>query len=543
MLVWLLVYVYMKLIDRKNNLNKKVLHFLVASLVAIFTTGWMRVHLIPWGVEVDGGHYTFMAYYFYQMSPNIPSEMPLFLYSTMTSWVYGLEINQWMALRWIDLCLAVIASIIFFKVIIKESASLPFAFIILISSFLIMNDMVAIDFGFSNSIWASYIPFFTALLISQNVNKDNHYVFYFIGGLAALGVLLREPLLSYFIVGGMSILIGYGWRSFLKYSIGAALLGFPIVGVSLMLRGWDLVGFIHGYSYIGKVVMDFNLLIPDSFTQSGLIMASEFWYGLILFIISVFYITKNFLSDNKINLGRFAFWLAIAFVPLIEAGTKLATPYHFAQCVPGFVGFIALTWKHLSFNESKTIQRYSMIFIYLLCFLGVYSKLHLIYNNYHDEKTLKNAYNQLWTDLYRNPETIKTSNYLISADVIRQLSNKDSTLAVGGVGMGALYPLTGLLPPTFKLIDLRSLYASLEFNENQLVNILREQRPTIIMPSRQYLVKNYSKLIWGIERLPRAIQRTGLYELVAIIEYNENIEAAPISGNIYRLKTFVKEGN
>tara|TARA_B100001175_G_C19475498_1_gene624106 strand:+ start:128 stop:1729 length:1602 start_codon:yes stop_codon:yes gene_type:complete len=533
----------MKLIDRKNNLNIKVLHFLVASLVAIFTTGWMRVHLIPWGVESDGGTYTFMAYYFYQMFPNIPSEMPLFLYSTITSWVYALEINQWMALRWIDLCLAVIASIIFFKVIIKESASLPFAFIISISSFLIMNDIRVIKFGFSNSIWAAYIPFFTVLLISQNVTKDNHYVFYFIGGLAALGVLLREPLILYFIVGGGSILIGYGWRSFLKYSIGAALLGFPIVGAALMLRGWDLVGLIHGYSYIAKVVSDFNLIFLGSFIQSGLIMASEFWYGLILFIISVFYITKNFLSDNKINLGRFAFWLAIAFVPLIEAGTKLATPYHFAQCVPGFVGFIALTWKHLSFNESKTIQQYSMIFIYLLCFFGVYSKLHLIYNNYHAEKTLKNAYNQLWTDLYRHPETIKTSNYLISAYIIRQLSNKDSTLALGGVGMEGLYPLTGLLPPTYKLVSLRALYASLEFNENQLVNILREWRPTIIMPSRQYLVKNYNKLIWGIDRLPRAIQRTGLYELVAIIEYNENIEAAPISGNIYRLKTFVKEEN
>ena len=528
---------------KKNNLKVNFLHFFIATLVAIFTTGWMRVHLIPFGVERDSGAYTFLAYYFYQMFPNFPSEMSLFLYSAITSWVYGLEINQYMALRWIDLCLAVIASIIFFKVIIKESTSLPFTFIILASSFLIMNDLVVIEYGFRNAIWVSYVPFFTALLISQNVNKDNHYVFYFIGGLAALGVLLREPLLSYFIVGAVSILIGYGWRALFKYAIGAALLGFTVVGVSLMFREWDLVGLIVGYSYTAKVTSDYNILLAGTFSLSGLIMLSEFWYGLILFFISVFYIAKTFLSDSNINLGRFAFWLAIALVPLIEVWTKVAAPYHFAQCIPGFVGFIALTWVHLGSNESKATQRYSMIFIYVLCFLGMQSKLYLIHYNFSDGRTLKNAYNQLWTNSYRNPETIKTSNYFISADAIRQLSNKDSTLAVGGLGMEVLYPLTGLLPPTFRFSDLRSLYADLEFDENKFVNILKEKQPTIIMPSIQFLKKNSSKLVWGIELLPRAIDRTGLYELVAFIKYDENIDATLVSGNIYRLKTFVKEVN
>ena len=521
---------------QNNNLKVNFLHFFIATLVAIFTTGWMRVHLIPFGVEQDGGNNTFVTYYFYQMFPNIPSEPTLALYPAITSWVYGLEINQYMALRWIDLCLAVIASIIFFKVIIKESTSLPFTFIILASSFLIMNDAVTIDYGFSNSIWASYTAFFTALLISQNVNKDNHYVFYFIGGLAALGVLLREPLLSFFIVGAVSILIGYGWRALFKYSIGAALIGLPILGVSLMLRGWDLAGVVDSYTYLAKVLADFKLMMADNHIKSGLIMASEFWYGLILFIISVFYIAKTFLSDNKINLRRYAFWLAIVLVPLIEAWTKVAAPYHFAQCIPGFVGFIALTWKHLSFNESKIIQRYSMIFIYVLCFLGMQSKLYSIYNNYHDGRTLENAYNQLWFNSYRDdPQTIQTSNYLIAADAIRQLSNKDSTLALGGGGSSALYPLTNLLPPTYKYQSLRALYASFEFNEEKLVSHLKEYRPTLIMPTVQS--------IWGIELLSKAVERTDLYELVAIIEHNQNLHAASIAGNIYRLKTFVKEGN
>jgi len=176
-----------------------------------------------------------------------------------------------------------------------------------------------------------------------------------------------------------------------------------------------------------------------------------------------------------------------------------------------------------------------MVLIYLICFLGMQSKLYLIHNNYNDGRSLKNAYNQLWGDSYRDPETIKTSNYLIAADAIRQLSNKDSTLAVGGGGAVPLFPLTNLLPPIHKYISLRALYASFEFNEEQLVNHLREHRPTLIMPTVQS--------IWGIERLSKAVQRTELYELVAIIEHNQNLHAASIAGNIYRLKAFVKEGN
>ncbi len=535
-----LVYVYMRLIDKNNNFNVKFLHVFIATLVAIFTTGWMRVHLIPWGPEMDGGSYTFLAQYFYKMLPNIPSEVPLSLYSLITSWVYALEINQWMALRWVDLCLAVIASIIFFKVIVKESASLTFAFIILIPAFLIMNSYVNIRYGFANAIWASYVPFFAALLISQNINKDSHYAFYFIGALAAFGVLLREPLLPFFIIGGLSILIGYGWKALLKYAVGASLLGFSIVGASLMLRGWDLVGFIDGYTFLGKILTSFAALDPGKFARSGLFMASEFWYGLILVFFSVLYIAKNFLLDNKINLGRFAFWLAIAFVPMIEAWTKYTLAYHFAQCIPGFVGFIALTWKYLSSNESKTTQKYSITLIYLLCFLGAYPKLNIIYNNYNDERTLKNAYNQLWTDTWRNSETIDASNYLIAAQAIRKLSNKDSTLAMGGGYSSGLFPLTGLIPPTYRFNDLRSFYAiTLDFNENQLVNHLKEHQPTIIMPTKQSIP--------GIKMLTRAVQRTGLYELVAIVEYKPETEAydisASVAGNIYRLKSFVKEDN
>ena len=206
--------------------------------------------LFPWGPEPDGAHYTFLSQYIYYLlsTGQSISELPLSLYSTLTAWVYALDINQFMALRWIDLCMAVIASILFFSVIKKESTSLSFTFIVLTASLLIMNHQSVIFVGFNNSIWAAYVPFFSALLISQNLKQDSNYGFYFIGALASFGVLLREPLLSFYIVGTVAIFFAFGWRPLLKYLIGSAILGFSTI---ILLRGWDLFGLLDAYAYVG----------------------------------------------------------------------------------------------------------------------------------------------------------------------------------------------------------------------------------------------------------------------------------------------------
>ena len=117
--------------------------------------------------------------------------------------------------------------------------------------------------------------------------------------------------------------------------------------------------------------------------------------------------------------------------------------------------------------------------------------------------------------------------------MIRQLSNSDSTLSSGGGT--ALYPLTGLLPPTYKLYDLGGLFASLDYNEDKLIAIIREHQPTLIMPTNLGII--------GIPQLTRVIQRTGLYEKVAYVEDSDVVHYGSISGNIYRLKSFVKKDN
>ena len=515
--------------------NIKLFHYILAIFVAIFTTGWMRVHLIPFGPEPDGGHNTFGAQWFYESLSNtggLSSDTPLMLYQLLTSWVYGLNINQYMALRWIDLILAVIASVIFFRVIEKESASLPFTFIVVAGSLLVMNHTSVIFFGYNNSIWASYVPFFVALLFSQNIKKDSNYGFHIIGALAAFGVLLREPFLVFFIVGAISIFIAFGLRAFFKFLFGAAILGFSIMLINIMLRGWDFISIFNNYVYLGSILLEYKLMMPDNHIKSGLFMMSEFWFGLFLIISAATYMIKvYFSSPDKVNIRRFLFWLSLALVPLIEAYTKVAGPYHFAQCIPGIIGFSALGWRYFISNESVIKQKYSMVLIYLICLTGMYSNLYLIYSNFKDDRTFKNAYNQLWEYPWNEFEVIKTSNYLISAHMIKQLSNNDSTLAMAGAAGSALYPLTGLRPPVFKLSDMRSLYKSV--GDEAFIDNLKKNQPTLVMPTYQ--------AIWGIAKLTNLIQRTGLYEKVAHVEYRTDIDVGTISGDIYRLKSFIKD--
>ena len=520
-----------------NNLNRKTLSILSAILVAVFTTGYLRIHWIPFLPEADGGLYTFYSQYFYTViskGENIGAKYPVLLYSLITSWVYGLEINQYLALRWIDLCVAVIASILFFKIIEKESGSLVFSIVTVSALLLVMNNYSFIFYGFRNSIWAAYVPLFLALYLSQIINSKNHFLFYLIGAFAAFGVLLREPFLFLYIVGTVAIFLAYGWKNLVKYLIGSALVGFTTFFILSLLRGGinplmifaTYLDHVHGMSDLT------NELLITNFFQHSFTAIKVYWFGIILSFISLIYLCKLNLKDKKlINSNRIYFWLAIALVPIIEPLAKLGFDYHFLNCIPGLAGLSALGWKYFNLNESGILKKYSMMIVTLLCILGVYPNFSktLDIDVYQKENSLSDAYNHLWQDSYSEIETIKSSNYLIAADMIKQLSNKDSTLAVAGFAQ-VIYALTGLLPPSYRMVDLRISYLKVNWNEDKLVNILKEDRPTIIFPTNQALP--------GIKNLTRAIARTNLYERVAILSYSPDVYYKSIYGDIYRLKSF-----
>jgi len=517
---------------QENIATQKTFHLIIAIIICILTTGLLRLQLMPMTPETDGGINTFVNQFIYSNMSNgnkLNGIMPLHLYSHLTAWVYSLNINQYMLLKVIDGFVAVLASILFFKVILKESGSIFLTVALIIPLLIEMNQPEIMGYGFKNSIWISYVPLFSALLVWQNSSIKNNFSFYLIGALVALGVLFREPFFLIFIFTAVSILRGYGWRMLLKYLVGSGVLGLSIIMFILLIRRGELIGIINSYFVLGGGLSDYSTDILPLFFGWIKYSIKANWLLCIMSSISIFYIVKLYFTDTKlINANRFYFWLGIALLPLLEPILKLGFPYHIYNCIPGLAGLIAMTWKYTNINKSKLSNKLSKLIITLMSLVVILPTINKIINaeTIYGPSTAIALVNY---NSYRSKFNIESNGYLIAAAKIYNLSREDSSLVVSG-HMQALYPLTGLLPPTYELNDLRTLYSSLNFNKDKLGKIIEKYRPTLIMTS------NLSGK--GEKDLPGIIEKTNLYMKVAIIEKNISINYGYKAGTIYRLKDF-----
>ena len=506
---------------------------LIAVSIAILTTGFLRLQLSSGLPDSDSGFYIFLTQYIYNIVSNgeVLKDMNLHLYQFITSWVYSLEVNQFILLRLIDHLIAIAASIVLFKVILKESDSTLFTVILITTLLILLNQYEIVLYGYRNSIWAAFLPLFSALLVWQNSNKEDKYSFYSIGGLVSLGVLLREPFLPFFIFSGIAILIGYGWRVLIKYLIGSAVVGFSILGFMLMFRGWDLMNLINSYTdYIG---------IADQFIRAKITFISFLpsikanWFIIFTATVSIFYLLKLYCNDkNQVDMKRVWFWLLIALIPILEIFSKASFAYHYANCLPGLAGLSALGWKYMINQESKKTKQLLIIATGLISLIIILPTL--------DRKIIKspyifsplNAIQWVQFDVFRLPELIEKSQYLITSKKIYELSRENSTLSTSGL-MAVLFPLTKLMPPTYELHDLGKLFLKLNYDKDKLVTILERHRPTIIILSGANI--EYEK------DLPLVVEKTNLYNKVGSVIGNQNIQYGwkfKHPGIIYRLKDF-----
>jgi len=513
--------------------------FFIALTVAILTTGFLRLQLFTGLPESDGGLYTFIAQYIYHALNNGEDleYLSLQLYQMMTYWVYGLEVNQYILLRLIDGLVAIAASIVFFKVILKESGSMLFTVILMIPLLIVMNDIEIIFYGFSNSIWAAYLPLFSALLVWQKSSKEDNFSFYIIGALVSLGVLLREPFFPFFLLAGIAIWIGYGWRVLLKYLIGSAILGFSVLAVLLSFRGWDLLNLINSY-FSGFFGTGVHWWIWDVEANAKKVLGwaletiKTSWFICITALASIIYLIKLYSADKKsVHMNRLYFWLAVALLPLLEWFFKFGLPYHLASCLPGLAGISAVSWRYININESKQVKTSSLLILGLMSLIVIMPTVNRTVIKSNIIFSPLDAIERItMLDSFRGKHTIERSQYLIAAARIYELSREDSTLAVTGF-WEPVYPLTNLIPPTIKLTSLRSLFISLSYSEDKLINVLKKYRPTLILtapPSHMDGAADFSSMV----------EKTNLYNKVGEVPKNLKIHYGYLSGSIYRLKDF-----
>ena len=96
-----------------STLQSKTPQLCIAIIIAILTTGFLRLQLFSGVPEADGGFYTFHNQYIHYALTNGQDlkNMVLNIYALITAWVYEFEVNQYILLRLIDGLIAVAASI------------------------------------------------------------------------------------------------------------------------------------------------------------------------------------------------------------------------------------------------------------------------------------------------------------------------------------------------------------------------------------------------------------------------------------------------
>jgi len=504
---------------------------LIAVVIAILTTGFLRLQVMVFPPDSDAGIYTFASQWFFNaITQDIPiKDSKLYLYQFMTAWVYGLDVNQIILLRIIDCFVAIAASIVLFNVILKESGSKLFTVILMTSLLIILHDFTYVIFGFRNSIWAAYLPLFTALLVWQNSTKEDKYSFYLIGGLISLGVLLREAFLPFFLLTCISIYISYGRRASLKYLIGSAVIGFSVLGFILIFRGWDINNLLDRYILHVAAYQDYKGM-GLSFSSGIHRLIKTGWFICTLSLASILYFIKLKFNNKKlVNMNRLYFWGLVTLIPLIEPISKVGSDYHYFNCLIGLAGLSAMGWKYLSLHESKQIKKSSIMLIGLMSLIVIVSSVNR--NFIKSDYIYSPSDVAQWVkipDSFRSKNSIERSQYLTLASKIYSLSREDSTLVVSG-GMQALYPLTELLPPTYELSALRYLFIQLNFNEDKLIKIIKKHQPTLIVTTDWYP---------GEADMSAIIDKIDLYEKVEVVPVNPKKNYGWKSGTIYRLKDF-----
>jgi len=506
---------------------------LIAVAIVMFTTGFLRLQAVVSSPDSDGGYYVFACQWIFNaITQNIViKDSQLYLYQFLTAWVYGLEVNQIILLRFIDGLIAIAASLVLFKVILKESGSKLFTIILMTSLLITLSDLSYIRAGFTNSIWAAYLPLFIALLVWQNISKEDKHSFYLIGGLVSFGIMLREPFLPFFLLVGLVIHIGYGWHALFKYLIGSTILVFSVLGLMLMFRGWDLYNLIHIYILHVDFVGDFGKW-GLSFTSGIFSLIQTGWFVCTLSLVAIFYVIKLNFSDKRIvAMNRFYFWILVAIIPVIEPIFKIGYAYHYANCLIGLAGLSAIGWKYLSNHESKQIKKSALMVIGIISLFVV---LPTVNSKFIKQNRIIMPSDAIVfaTDStsFRQADLIEKDQYSKLAAQIYSLSKEDSTLAVSGL-MQVLYPLTELLPPTFELSWLRYLFIKLNFDEDKFIKVIEKQRPTIILTTD-----------WnpGEAALSAIINKIDLYEKVGYVPISSKRVYGWKSGTIYRLKNFKK---
>ena len=497
----------------------------VRLIIVLLGVGFPHLMVAGGLPSTDEGIYAYYAQIIHSsltLGHGLPDTGPLVLYPILLSWVFELSANHIIVLRLIDMIVAIFAGWLLFRIVETESRSRVGASLISLIFLFTISQPIFIQSGFKNSIFAAYIPLFLAVRLAQRTSRVNDNTWYLIGALAAVSVLLRETFLPFIIVGAFSVFFTQGWKMFLRYSCGAAVTGFAIMLTILTARG-GIQTLIDSYREAGIFYASVANQRAPLFIANGIYSVKSSLVSLGVGAVSIItIIVISFLRRSPEVLGRFTFWIVVTLVPLLEPISKIGFPYHFAVCLPGLAGISALAWRSAVMENPSKIKFKIATAAIATCTILLFPNFILLTNNWaSSQANLASIASSKWPN-----EAINQSNYLLAAETIRRVSPPNGTLSISGF-MFALYPLTGLLPPTYEIAHLNSTFLKLGSNKDEFTAFLKSCAPDVLMTTTRNDLP-------GSEAITKIVEESGLYQAVEIIPIAPEKNYGTFGGIIFK---------
>jgi hypothetical protein len=497
-----------------------------ALLISIILAGTVFPRLMLLGLfpVPDEGYYAYVAQQIHHSLVNgqgIPDAGGLSLYPMLCAWVFSLPYNPLISLRLIDLGMAVIMAFLLYKVLARTCNNNTGAALITLVFTFTLNQFFFIDSGFKNSITVAFIPLLLALYVGMGAvrNRESGNAWWMAGALTALAVVLRETFVPFAVLGLLNVFIAQGRKAALRFFIGGMAAGILLIGGILIARGgvteiiasYRAAGIVFGYIADGRHLVHF--------ITYGLMTVD---FSLIIMMFSVLAISvllvSIFLQRDKSLLRATIFWLSFSIIALAEAVTKLSYAYHFAIAFPGLAGLCALAlreiiriWPAMKWMNRRIDNNILAVAgIALLAVWFYFSCSRLAMDHWPITlDTLIVAPRGEWPEKFA-----EQSNYLLAAAEIKKVIPKNGTLGISG-GTHTLYPLTGHLPPAYRLNDLSIVAILLNFSVPDIRKSLLDCAPdVIIVTNRDWPARSSTYLL-------DAVLATEAYETAAKIPVGE----------------------
>ncbi|MFM0510771.1 glycosyltransferase family protein [Paraburkholderia sp. RL17-373-BIF-A] len=475
---------------------------IAAALFVVLVVVVLRLAVVGGYPSTDEGIYGYYALIIHDrlsQDLRLPNDGMLMLYPLMTSFVYSLNVNPIFAFRLIDIVPDALAAVLMLRISARLSGSLTASALITALFFALLNHPAFIQYGFKNSFFIALCPLLYAVILFLSEQQASSSRYLAMGVLVALGVLLRETLLLFAVLGAVTIFVERGTRGLKHYVAGGLAAGSLILILAIALRGSGGVSsLIAGYVDTGAGYGAFGDLRLKLFKSSGQLAAQAAAAGLVMSLVATACIVIASIRGRTTEyLKPFAFWAAVTLIPFVEPLAKLGFPYHFSWSLIGLCGITSLGWSTCQFAG-----RAQKLICSCLC-IGV--SLLLVWPQLNFQRSifwgltypaLKETHGKYWAD-----ESIPNSNYLLLADEIKRVAPANATLS-SSAAMLILYPLTGLRPPCYGVSNLTVTAVTLHFDEKAVKRAI-ESCPADVVVATERDLPGSSAVTQAIRELPQ----------------------------------------